>query len=186
MAMVQKRVVVPETAWRSTVRRLGWFTVGELAAALGCSKGTAKRHLDELAALDPPLVKPHGRLGRDPMYQYIKPSSAGEGFERQRQQRFARAAPEAEVVLLSERNGEVRQSRIDSISDKEIQKVCRRAIADGWALEQTGGEHIFRLVKKGMRPVTVPSTPRNSQAAADMMSKKLSERSTHQRLRATG
>jgi hypothetical protein len=186
MAMVQQRVVVPETAWRAAVRKLNMFTVSELAAELRCSKVTAKKHLDTMAAMDPPLVRPAGRYGRMPMYAYIKPDDAGERFKAQRERRLVLTAErDVDVEVVAERGAQAPRSLVDSVPDKEIQKVCRWAIAQGWRLQQTGGEHIFKLVKPGMRPVTVPSTPRNSGAAADMMRKKLSERSTHQRLRRT-
>lgn len=189
MAMVQgKRVVVPEAAWRSTVRRLGWFTVGELASELGCSKGTAKRRLDILAALDPPLVAPAGRLGRDPMFKYIKPDDAGERFHRQQERRFSHAAPEDEVIVDTDvdRTGMASRSLLDSIRDKEVRKACQWAIGQGWRLEQSGGEHPFRLVRSGKRSVAVPSSPRSSQAAATMVRQKCMEHSRHQRLRQTG
>lgn len=172
MAMVQQRVMEPE--WRAAVRKLGTFTVSELAAELGCTKATAKRHLDEMATSDPPLVRPDGHYKRMPMFMYLKPTEAGERFEAQRRLRVV-ATPEQEAATMAaSRNDEVKQSHIGSIPNKAVRSVCREAVRQGWQLMKVDqGDHPFRLCKPGRAPVTVPSSPRNAGDAVSRMRQNL-------------
>lgn len=175
MAMVQQqRVVVPEEAWRRAVRRLGRFTLSELAAELRCSQSAAREHLTALMMLDPPLVSQDGRFGRKPIYAYIKPEDAGERFIKQQELR-ALATPEQEAVatdLSSARGGEVRQSRLASIAVKELREVAREAVERGWTYVPPNGSSKARLTN-GTRLVMIPNSPRNKEDAAEMMRQQL-------------
>lgn len=117
-------------------------------------------------ALDPPLVHADGRLGRKPIYAYIKPTDAGERFKRQRALQTARP-PEvmAAAMTAPDRHMEVRQSRLSEIPVKEIREVAREAVNCGWTYHSANGSSKARL-SKGARLVRVPTTPRNKEDAA--------------------
>jgi bacterioferritin-associated ferredoxin len=165
---------VAEHSFRRAVRELGTFTPSELAAELGCSKQSAKKHIDELVEAE--IIKPAGRLAGKPMFEYVKPTEAGEAFDAQ-QHRPTIKLPTPEQVQAREvaraRPHDIRQSRISGVRDKEIRKVVREAQALGWELQQHGRTgHVFRLVRD-TDSVSLPSTPRDSDAAADMLRQRL-------------
>jgi DNA-binding MarR family transcriptional regulator len=168
------RRTLPEHTWRRAVRELGTFTFSELAAELGCSKAVAKRHVDELIAAG--VVKSAGRFAGKAVFEYVKPTDAGEAFTAQQETRPTIKLPTPEQQLVgerAERPHDIRQSRLSGIADKEIRAVAREAIALGWQLEQRGRSgHVFRLVRD-TDAVTLPSTPRNSGSAADALRHRL-------------
>lgn len=170
-----------EETWRRTVRELGTFTPSELAAELGCTNQTAKKHIDDL--VEAKILTPAGRVAGKPLYEYVKPTDAGEAFEQQRDRPVIKLPTSEQLVtndLRSARPHDVRQSKISGVRDKEIRKVVREAMALGWRLEQQGRTgHVFRLVRD-TDVVILPSTPRSSGAAADMLRQRLGLRGVRQ------
>lgn len=162
--MQATRVTVSEEQWRRAVRKLQSFTVSELAAELGCSKGTAKRHLDEMAALDYPLVKPAGRLGRMPMFQYIKPQDAGERFTKQQALRD-RTPPEATARTYGGPIAGTGRHPASVISATEVRKAVIEVMSEGgWRLHPKGDGH-WDLIKGDVK-VPVAGTPTNPSGTA--------------------
>lgn len=155
---VQKRRAkgLPEEKWRAAVRQLNAFTVGELATELEVPKPTAKRHLD--AMVDEGLVRPAGRFGKSPMYEYIKPPDAGESFEAQQRLRVVHdeALPpvRSQEVVGTGSNGDLKAL------PKEVRDVVKEAMQDGWSFGRVGNNH-FMLRKDGMK-VRVAGTPRSA------------------------
>jgi hypothetical protein len=151
------------------VRELGTFTVSELAAELGCSKPVAAKRLNAMMTVVPPMIRPAGRALGKPIFEYLRPHDEGLAFANQQRMR-ERTTPEQHAVAMApplvERNQEVKNSLVESISAKEIRAVVREAIDAGWKLEVGSGKHRLRLVNGGKR-VTVVSTPRNPSNAAN-------------------
>lgn len=147
---------------RDAVVTLKRFTIGELAAELGCSNARARRELDRVMQ----LVKPDGGIGKRQIWAYVPPDGPGAAFTQQQKLRV----PEPTVSRTP--GGEVRQSIISMVSDKEIKAVVREALRDGWELVHTGGRHHLALVKGG-RTVGLPSTPTNSGNTARALRREL-------------
>lgn len=49
------------------------FGTADVAEALGCSRGTAKKYVDMLVTHRPPILEQHGTVGRYVRYSYIPP-----------------------------------------------------------------------------------------------------------------
>lgn len=173
MAMVQKqrtRVVAPESAWRSAVRRLGRFTKSELAAELRCSVKAADSHVKALLEHEPPMLRQRGYYGRKPMYEYLPPTDAGRAFEIQSAQRD-RATPESLAPTMAvERPHDLSQSKSRRVSKAPLRKIIAEAKQAGWTFVPANGSSKARLVKDG-RTVLIPETPRNATNAADNLRK---------------
>lgn len=153
---------IPLEEVRDAVVRLGshgCFTVGELKAELGCSTAKARVELGRVMH----LVKLDGSLGGRQLYTYSPPDGPGAAFEAQRRLRKVDVGDQAAAMV-----GEVRQSLIDMVKDKELKKAVREAVEAGWELVHTGARtgHPLRLVHNGCRPITVVSSPRDSDRAA--------------------
>lgn len=168
-----RRAALSEEGWRRAVRQLGTFTVSELAAELSVSNATATKHLKAMAAAG--LVKAAGRVLGKPLYEYIRPTDAGEAYEQQQERRLRIVEdPPEEVttVIVAERGLGVAQSLLSSIATKEIREVAREAISKGWTLENIGGKHIMALRKDG-RIIRLVSSPRNAGDAAQQLRQRL-------------
>lgn len=168
-ALTGRRNVVAEEAWRRAVRELGTFTVRELATELGCSPITAKKHLYDMK--DAGMVQPAGRLGRSPMYSYIKPDDAGEGFDAQRRLRSVETIGMTDRTYAGPVAGTGR-SPADSINHPALRAVVRKGLSNGWRLHKRGDGH-FAMVKPGCAPITVPSSPQNATEEAKSLTRKL-------------
>jgi hypothetical protein len=169
-----------EEAWRAAVRRLGIFTVSEVAAELGVTSATAKRHMDMMAEADPPIVKPDGRLGKAPMYSYIKPTEAGAAFDIQK----LRAVEVAEIVATSRPSSApvpgTGSHPADVIAAAAVRRVVKKAIANGWRLQAKGDGHYS--LRKGSAEVGVAGTPKNPTGAAAVIERMM--RNAEQRMAA--
>lgn len=147
---------------RDAVVTLKHFTIGELAAELGCSHARARRELDRVMH----LVKPDGRLGQRQLWAYVPPAGPGKAFEAQQRLRVADEPPPVA-------GQDIKQSILSMVSDKEIKKVVREALADGWELVRVGGKHPLALVKPGHKQVGISSSPTNSDHAARAIRRQL-------------
>lgn len=156
------RNIVAEETWRRAVQRLGRFTPSELAAELGVSIGTARKHLDALT--ESGIVAPYGRLGRTPMFTYKKPDDAGAAFKAQRRLHTVDPVDVGPTRAYSGPVAGTGSHPADVISHPAVRKVVKAAIADGWTLRAKGDGH-WDLVKDGSK-VGVASTPKNPTAAA--------------------
>lgn len=152
---------------RDAVVKLGTFTIGELAAELGCSTAKARRELERVKH----LVNPAGRLGSRQMWAYCVPDGPGAAFEAQ--QRLKTVQPGD----LAAPGADIKQSILSMVADKEIRAVVREALADGWELVHAGGKHPMRLVRDDCRPITLSSTPRNPGNAARAIRRQLRQAS---------
>lgn len=144
---------------RDAVVKLQKFTASELGAELGCSTARARRELERVMH----IVRPDGSWAGRQMWAYVAPDGPGEAFKAQQRLRVV------EPSLTpggSGGAGDVKQSILSMISDKEIKKAVRDALADGWELAHVGGKHPLALVKDGHRDVTIASSPKNSGDAA--------------------
>lgn len=147
----------------TAVRKLGSFTLPELISALRSVPSSRVRlHVKRL--LDDGTIEPAGKVMGKAMYEFKAPTDAGSAFERQQERRKLEESELVEFVRSGGRAVPGTGNTLSQISDAEVRKAVRDAIADGWALEKIGGTH-FRL-SRGKRHVTVPSTPRNSDGAA--------------------
>lgn len=142
--------------------KLGRFAASELAAVLRCTTSRAIQHMKRLP--DGRVVA-RGHWGGSKMYDYIPPTAPTPILP----------VPRVAVGDLARAGSAVlvRQSMVRSIADKELRKVVLEAIADGWEIVQSGGEHPMRLVREGNRFIPVASTPRNSGNAANDLRRKL-------------
>lgn len=152
---------------RDAVVKLRHFVIGELAAELGCSTARARRELDRVTD----LVRPAGNFGQRQIWAYIPPEGPGAAFEQQQKLRVA--DPEVDVARVQATSQNIAQTNLPMISDKEIKKVVRKALDDGWRLVHVGGKHPLALVKDGCEPITLSSTPRNSGDAARAIARAL-------------
>lgn len=167
-ATSSNRRSVAEEAWRHAVRTLGTFTVSELATELGVSPITAKKHLD--AMNDSGMVVPAGRLGRSPMYAYVKPHEAGAGFDAQQRLRITDTIGATGRTYTGPVAG-TGSHPADVIASTAVRQVVRRAIGDGWQLMPKGDGH-YNLVKDGVK-VGVAGTPKNPTGAAAAIARQL-------------
>lgn len=159
----RKRGNVVQHELRATVRRLGVFTVSELAAELGVKNPTARKHLAAMEAAG--MVQGAGRSLGQTLYQYVKPTEAGGAFE---QQRALRVVPDESV-------GTTRSLPVagtgsmpwDAIAAKPVREAVRDACRAGWQLKKKGDGH-WNLIKDG-RKVGVAGTPANPDGAADVI-----------------
>lgn len=163
-----RRTVVAEATWRRAVRQLGTFTVSELATELGCSPITAKKHLTEMK--DMGMVSPAGKLGRSPMYAYVKPEDAGAGFDAQQRLRITEDIGGPTRTYTGPVAG-TGSHPADVIASTAVRKVVKDAIAQGWQLRPKGDGH-FNLVKDGFK-VGVAGTPKNPTGAAAVIARQV-------------
>lgn len=150
---------IPLEEVRDAVVRLAFFSLAELAAELGCSAAKARVELERVMH----LLRPAGHLGQRQLWEYVPPDGPGTAFLVQQRTRVVE--PEIEVAKRMA-GPQVTQSLLSSISDKEIKRVVRKALDDGWALCNVGGKHPLALVKPGRRDIGISSSPTNSDHAA--------------------
>lgn len=158
--------------FRRCVRELGSFTTGELMAEIGLSRQqTSKR----LAALEVQgMVKRTGKFGKDSVWEYVPPTEPGQAALTDLARRKSLPSPEqtalagatitARKIADHESAVPIDRRLVASMSAKESKKAAMEAIARGWALKRTGGNHF--LLKKGDRSVSVSLTPQNDSSHA--------------------
>lgn len=148
--------------YRRAVQRLGTFTVSELAAELGVTPITARKHLDALA--DAGIVRMSGRLGRAPMYVHVKPESPGEAFLAQQRLRTVESPEVVTARTYSGPGAGHGAQPWDAISDKPVRKVVREACKAGWSLQRRGTNHF--ALSKGKASVAVWCSAKNPEQSA--------------------
>lgn len=168
----RRPTTVPVATWRRTVREMGTFTVSELANELGCSAQTARGHLKTMVDMN--MVQSAGRALGKPLYEYVKPTEAGNAFTAQQIHRAQEPAPETVAVI--ERSGQAATGFMErarrSIAP-EVWRVVVEACDAGWRLGEGGGEHSFYLQRPGVRRVFIVGSPRNKGAAAQQLRQRL-------------
>jgi DNA-binding transcriptional ArsR family regulator len=149
-----------EEAWRRAARKLGAFTAAELATELGVTRATAKKHLN--AMHEAGIVKDLGRrMFGSPMFEYLKPTEAGEAHEAQKRLRVV-PDPEREAVSAPLRRQDVKHTSTGRGSiPKEIMPLIQEAQQRGWVLGSDGGKHDYYL-KLGPHKVPVSGSPRDA------------------------
>lgn len=165
------RQVSQESA-RDVIVRLARFTDEQLAEMLGCTVAQAQRHRERLSH----LVRVADDSGERVVYEYAPPAGAGTAFEAQRRLRVVDTI-EAQADLAMAGDGQANRSMLSSVKDKEIRKVVVWAVREGWRLtDRGGGGHAMSLERDGYQPITLVSSPRNSEAAADQLRRKVQRR----------
>lgn len=166
-----RRKGVAEETWRRTVRQLGTFTVSELGTELGVTVQTARKHLDTMLKMDPPIVKADGRSLGQKLYVYCKPTDAGAAFETQHRLRpvgedFSTDDAPLRGVAVAGTGSRPE----DAIVAKPVRAAVRGAIAAGWTLHPKGDGHWS--LRKGDQEVGVAGTPKNPDGTAQLIRRK--------------
>lgn len=146
---------------RSTARRLGRFTRGDIAAHLGISPNHAGKRLEELVleGIIQTPENPEERVRRNGVgrpqhvYEYVSPGNSPGNFSRS-----TRPTPEAEVIAR------VSRSRGDVVSGKKIRgarpetdRLIKEVRANGGQLKK--GKHGHKVLKDGKVVGSIPNTP---------------------------
>lgn len=155
---------------RESVHRLMRFTLEELACDIDLDASTVRPLVNELMATG--IVRKTGdRYGRSHIFEWVKPTDAGDAFRNQL--RLAKQAPEVDIDRVHmEVSGTGAKSRVllNRITDKDVRNFVQEAVSHGWDL-QDGGKHVM-LVRNG-RKIGVPSTPRDGRHAVNILRQKL-------------
>jgi hypothetical protein len=152
-----------ETVVREAILKLGSATVDELAGVLKIKPREAEEHLAREEAAG--VIRFTGRkFQRSPVWEYTPPTEAGAAFEVQQSQR------EADPVVYADPVAFVGQSYLGSLP-KDVRKVAREALKNGWALSPGGSGH-YQLTK-GDRMITVSATPNDQSAEARALRRRL-------------
>lgn len=130
----------------------GGFTDGEIASALGVPTTSVKTHFKEM--LEDEVITDTGeKFNRKVIYQYAQPTEAGSAFEAQE-----RLQPEPEVAP-GQLAMPVPTVHAPRGIHKDIRRVVKAAMQNGWKCEQDGSGH-YRLIR-GKQKVGFASTPKN-------------------------
>jgi hypothetical protein len=153
---------------RRIVKKMGQFTAAELATELGVTRQTAKRRLD--IEVEEGRARPLGvRVFGSPLYEYVKPTDAGDAFHAQQFHRpylVEDVGVGASSLAGSATTGTGRPA-YEMIAAKEVREACKQAMLQGWKLTKKGDGH-FLLQKDGRR-LGVAGTPKNPSGTADLI-----------------
>lgn len=161
---------------RDAAVKLKHFTASEYAAVLRCTTARATQELIRLDREHPGMVVKDGYCRGARMYRYVPPTAPGAAFDaqqrelkQQRENGGGGAGPRVGDMARAAGGTGIQQSMLRSIRDKEVRKVAREALDNGWELVQRSGAHPMRLVRRGRDPVPLHTSPRNSGNAAKVL-----------------
>lgn len=130
----------------------GGFTDSELASHLDVPVASVKKHVKDM--LESGMIRDTGeRFNRKAIYEFAEPEGPGAAFEAQQ-----RLTPEPEVAPRGDFQ-EVKLTRVPSGVHKDLVRVVKEAMADGWRCEPAGAGH-YQLIR-GKQKVQFAGTPRN-------------------------
>lgn len=151
-------IVASETV-RRVVHELRTFTLSELAAELGTTKQTARRYLDPLLCMVPPMVVESGRAMGQQVYEFSKPTEPGEAFEAQ--QRLRAVANDNIVARSPEASQPVAGTGANTSlgPSKTVNELRREASRYGVRVEREAGGHLRWIAPNGewVRSSSTPS-----------------------------
>lgn len=139
---------------RDAARKLGEFTISELAYEADISTSSARNYLKKLVEAeivgDPSHYRQVGTGRPSPVYEYIKPTDAGP------------QNPHRKVESPSRRGGSpVHLDRRPKIADAEMDKLIEAAYKQGFRIKRDAKNHV-RIFGRDNSVVSIPSTPSSS------------------------
>jgi hypothetical protein len=159
-----------ETA-RDVIVRLDSFTEGKLAKMIGCTPERARQFIGLLED----MIEVVDDGGEQVVYRYREPDGPGVAFESQQRLR-AVTSIEGVADLAAAGDGQAARNLLSSIPSKEVRRVAARAVHEGWSLVNGGGRHPMVLKREGHQPITLVSTPRDPDVAAEQLRRKIERR----------
>lgn len=157
---------------RVVVRRLGSFTVTELAATLGCSRPTAEKVVRQLKGRnivrDSGLRRKHHGPGRPaPVFEYVTIDSKPVNREKR--------VP-VEIEAVQQMHAPPKRSRTvrgtgkrRRVTNPEVRELIRIAEANGCRVQPTGSQH-FNVYAPSGRIINLPSTPSDHRSILNVRS----------------
>jgi hypothetical protein len=163
----QTSPTIDQARWRTAVRELGTFTVDELAAEVGSSYQTAKRHVDELLEVD--VIVTQGKVLGRYCYSFVRPEGPGAAFTAQTALRVVPSPEKAAVADMANmpRGAPVAGTGgglVSELSAKDVRDAVKDAQRCGWMLIKKGDGHF--VLTKGRQRVQVALTPQNASTQA--------------------